>query len=171
MHECKCKVGDVVYSKNMRCLVILWSDRVCDWKNKIKQTLGALLTSSRVVNSVEERIRKKRSRLRPLIGVIKFMTNGKERVVIRVGCVICAGGGGALRVSAARRTGRVNYWSTSGGEHLHSLFLSHYNYILPPLLSTDNWPSSDILVRADHYVVFIGSWDCQVLLLRRIKWF
>lgn len=37
-------------------------------------------------------------RLRPLIGVIKFMTNGKERVVIRVGRVIAAGGDGGLCV-------------------------------------------------------------------------
>lgn len=44
-------------------------------------------SSSRVVKSLEKRIRKGGLRLRPLIGVIKFITNGK-RVVIRVGCVI-----------------------------------------------------------------------------------
>lgn len=46
---------------------------------------------SRVHGSLIRRRReaeKRGLRLRPLIGVIKFMTNGKKRVVIRVGRVI-----------------------------------------------------------------------------------
>jgi hypothetical protein len=48
-----------------------------------EKNTGASLTSSRVVKSTEERSSKKRSS-GSLIGVIKFMTNGKEQVVIRV---------------------------------------------------------------------------------------
>lgn len=55
-----------------------------------KKGLGALLTSSRVVNSEEEKPRGLRQS--PLIEVLKFMTNGKEHVVIRVGRLIFAGG-------------------------------------------------------------------------------
>lgn len=71
------------------------------------------LASSRVVNSTKEKIRKESLRSRPFIGVLQFMTNGKQRVVIRLRCVILAGGGGAarnLRTSrAVKRYGNANY--------------------------------------------------------------